>query len=174
MSRPSPALPRRRVAAIAAAAAIGLVLSAPASSFAYWSAAAPAVTAPLSVAAVPVPGGFACASMPGLLGLTPYAKLSWSAVSGATSYQVWLRSADGATRVQLTRADPTALTQEVRDSLLTGLLGTLKDLLVGNQTVYAEVIAVHSSGWHSSPTAGAGIARAGLLPGILGGLKCTP
>lgn len=161
----------RRRAIAAAVLAAALAVTAPATSWAYWSTTAPAVTGNVSAGVVTVPGDFQCTSRPGTLGLTPYVDLTWDAVPGAVSYEVWLRNADGSIRSQMNRATPAAPTQEVR-ATLADLLQGLIDLLLGGQPIYAEVVAVHAGGWTSQPTADATIVRTGLLPGLLGGLRC--
>ncbi|MFD5225779.1 hypothetical protein ACFWHT_09195 [Microbacterium sp. NPDC058342] len=171
-------LSRPRLGVSAGAAAVMLImmmiLAPSSSSFAYWSASSDPLTRPLNTAAVPVIPDLKCTSMSPVV--SSYAALSWDPAQlgtapGSVTYEVWLRSADRATRVQVSRTNPTARTENIYASL-SDLLGGLTDLLLGGKPIYAEVITVHSSGWRSAPSDGEPIVRTGLLPGVLGGFRC--
>lgn len=166
---------RRRFSLVATAAAVAavVVLAAP-PAWAYWSATT-TVAASVSAGTIPVPTTLPCQSMPGLLGLTPYARYSWTAVPGAVSYQVSVHSADGTVTWTPVTGNPTTATHfDLSSGLLSGLDSRLNAFMLENKPVYVSVQAVHSSGWVSAVPAGQAMYRAGLLPGVLGGTKCTP
>lgn len=164
---------RRRLLLLGGAIAAIAVLSAP-PAWAYWSATGTAA-ASVSAASLATPTTLPCQSMPGLAGLTPYARYSWNAVTGATSYRITVRSADGTVTWTPATGNPTTATHfDLSTGLLGGLDSRLNDFMLQNKPVYVSVQAVHSSGWVSSVSTGQTMYRAGLLPGVLGGTKCTP
>lgn len=151
------------------AALMSLVLvCVPASSSAYWAATSSPVSPQVSTATVQPPAT-SCTSHPGVLGvLLAYAEVSWDEVPGAASYEVWIRNESGTVRAQMARADPTSRTQDIRNGLLTGLLGNLLQILLGGDPIYAGVITVHASGWTSEPDVQE-LGRSGLQ-----GIQCIP
>ena len=161
----------RRARTVAWLVVGALVLGPTAAASAYWSASASPATAPLAAATVPVPGSFTCSTVrPGGVLSNNVARLTWTAVTGATSYEIWVRNAAGTTRTLLTTTPNTTI--DLNSNLLNGLLSTLLTLLLGGQPLYAEVVAVHSTGWRSTPTAATPFRNDGLLGGLLGGIRC--
>ncbi len=153
---------------ISAALAVVLAFSVPSSSWAYWSASASPQNPTLSAAVVLPPASVSCSSS-GVL-LFRRANVSWTSVPGAT-YNVIISNADGSISGQ--KSVPTneiALSGEVLNNLLGGLVA----VLFGSGTANVAVQTVHPSGWISkSSEATVPIGRSGLLiDGLLGGVEC--
>jgi hypothetical protein len=161
--------PRAR-AAVAIGLACALAIPAPAA-WAYWSTTN-TVSTTLNAASLATPVA-TCQSMTPS-GQTPYARVSWAAVAGATSYTVTVRNAANTTSATLA-ASTTATSIDVNAGLLGGLVGTLLTLLLGGQSLYVVVRANHTSGWTSELSAGTPVRLAGnVVQGLLGGLRCGP
>lgn len=157
---------------MAAGLCLLLALGGQAAAWALWSDTAE-VSAELGAATVAAPTGVACQSFSGGLLGSPYARVSWTAVPGAAEYIVSLSEQPG-TGLQET-ARTSALSVDLGVGLLEILLGGLLTLLLGNRPLAVSVQAVHPSGW-TSPVVDTGVwvERTGLLPGILGGIRCRP
>ena len=156
-----------RISGVAVLALV-LAVAVPSSSWAFWSTSASPPAASVSAATIPAPIGFACASSGGILGLGSTANYSWTGLPAGSSwrYVVHLRSADGSIDEPLESAGQTGTSVSIGQGLLTGLLGGLLELLLGNQRIYVSVSAVHPSGWESPHTAEIPLRRATILGGI--------
>jgi hypothetical protein len=141
-----------------------LTLGVPASSWAYWRATAPEVTATLSAGTVAAPSGISCTTVGGTLSRS--AQVSWPAVAGAASYRVTIANASGTTSAQQTVTSPTiTITQGLLGDLLSGLIATL----LGGNPLYVSVETVHTSGWISPTHTARQAVSQTLLPV---GVKC--
>lgn len=163
---------RRTVLGRVSAAAVltlALAVAVPSSSRASWSTTASPAPPSVSAAMVPMPTGVGCSSS-GIL-LFRKATVSWTAVSGATSYNVVISNADGSVSGQTTT---TGTSIDLTGTVLNNLLGGLIAVLFGSGNATVRVQAVHSSGWASAPSAESVlIGRSGLLiDGLLGGVEC--
>lgn len=144
----------------------GLLVSAPPTAVALWSATA---TAP----AISVQGGTLVQPVVTCQNSSSggtHARLTWPAVTGATAYTVAYRTntgnAVGATSIAAT-ANPSF---EVRGNLLANLVQLLGALLAG-QSIYVVVTATNGT-WTSTPSAGTPVALSSVLGGLLGGMRC--
>lgn len=161
----------RAAAASVLAAVLTFALST--SAWGYWSTSAPAITAQLSAATVPAVQNFECNSMSrGLLGGDKYVNLTWSKVDTTSTYEVWIHDPTNKTRARVAILPAGSESTEITADLLADLVDTLMDLLLGGSPAYVEIITIHSSEWKSHPTSSKAIVRTGLLPGLLGGMKC--
>lgn len=165
---------RRRRLYVAAALTGALAVGAPVGAAAYWqytaSAPAPAVSgatlAPTTLTCTSIPAGFLTVGI---------ARLTWTAVPGATGYTVSLRTASGSSSAVVTTVAAPATTYDLQGNLLVGL-GAVISALLGGEPVYAVVTPVNNLGGAGNTWSGpeSNMWRIGLdsLGGLLGGLKC--
>jgi len=157
---------RRWIAGVALAALLSTLL--PAAAHSSWSYSPPPLTASLRTAQIPTPASFSCRPSGGLLGIGSTADFSWAALPTGTAwrYQVWIRDPGAGTDVPVSAAGQTGTSISIGTGLLTGLLGSILDLLLGGGQAYVRVVAVHPSGWTSAATPEIPIRRASLLGGV--------
>jgi hypothetical protein len=159
--------PSLRCTPLALALAVLLAVAAPATAVGLWRVSTTPAALSLAGGTLTAPT-LACTTAG--LGLT--AQFSWNAVPGAAVYVVSGRDpATGATR-EILRTTTTSTT--LTANLLNGVLGTLLELLLGGGRVDVVVEAEHVSGWRSPASNVKSIERAGLVGGLLGGVRCAP
>lgn len=136
-----------------------LVVGMPLGAAAYWKAMANAPSFSASTATLPVPT-LSCASRPGFLGLTPYARISWNTTTGATGYTVYASSSS--TPPSVVSSDVSGPPFDLRGNLLSGLSGTVQ-----------VTVVAHYGTWTSASSNSAGVVQSDPLLGfLLGGTKC--
>lgn len=163
----------RRKRALAAALALGLVVALGVSAaspvaepvVAAWTDSEHAETTVSAGSVAGVPGTLICGTN-GLPLLASTVTVSWDAAPDAASYRVMLRNASGSEVHKVLSTTSRSATLEV--GLLIGVLTSLLDLLLSGQNLYVYVVAEHSSGWVSEPSA-----TRQIKPGLLGGLACV-
>ncbi len=136
-----------------------LVGGMPLAAVAYWSAASAAPAFSASTATLPVPS-LSCSSQSGFLGLTPYARFTWTTNAGATSYTVTARN--DASPPATTTSEVSGPPFDLRGSLLSGLAGTF----------HVSVVAHYGTWTSASSTSAAVVPSDPLLGFLLGGTKC--
>ena len=147
---------------------IGLaIVLAPVAASALWQAATTSPAASVSAGTLATPTA-TCVSVPAGSG-SAYVQINWAAITGANSYTITLRNANGSvSTVQATGV--TSLSYDLKGNLISNL-GVLLTVLLGGGPIYVTVTAVNNS-WVSSPSAGNAVVLSSVLGGLLGGLKC--
>ncbi|MDQ1130096.1 hypothetical protein [Microbacterium sp. SORGH_AS_0888] len=137
-----------------------LVGGMPLAADAYWRATSTAPSFSASTASLPVPS-VSCSSQPGLLGLTPYARISWTTNAAAASYTL-IASNDANPPVVISR-ELSGPPFEMRGSLLSALAGT-----------FHVTVVAHYGTWTSAPSNSVAVVQSDPLLGFLvGGAKCA-
>lgn len=135
-----------------------------------WVAAERAASS-LGAGIVPPAAGVQCTTVVSGPLQTRAARISWTPVPEFT-YEVRMQELpDGSPQVVSTNAtSPVTLSQ----SLLSGVVSGLLQLLLGGGKAAVTVVAIHSSGWRSAPSSPVNITGASLLVDGFGGIKCAP
>ncbi|MGO1538232.1 MAG: hypothetical protein ACTHZ9_04220 [Leucobacter sp.] len=162
----------RRSRVRAAAVGIGLVVAIGVSAAqplmepveAAWTDAEAAETTASALTVEGVPGGLTCTDR-GLPLLASYVSVSWNAAPNAARYRVMMRNESGTEEGVVVTTS--SLNADITVGLLSGVVDSLLALLLGGGNAYVFVLAEHSSGWVSLPSATTRIGN-----GILGGISC--
>ncbi len=158
----------RRARTFLAAALVGaLIVTAPSTASALWSASA---TAP----SIPAQGGALAQPAVSCQTLTTggsHAHLTWPAVAGATGYTIAYRTATSAPTGATSIAAGANPSYDVRGNLLSNLVALLGTLLAGG-SVYVTVTATNGT-WTSPVSTGTPVALSSVLGGLLGGIRCS-
>ncbi|WP_150957046.1 hypothetical protein [Microbacterium testaceum] len=158
-----------RALSACALAALVVVAGGAAPASAGWEATASAPSFELSTGSLGSPGPVVCQNRGGPL-LDLHVRLSWSAVSDATAYDVVLVTPPGTPApVLLTVSASDAQNGIIAADVRAGLLNNVIRLITGNPTV--AVVARHGD-WTSPASAGKTLIPSGLVSGLLGGLRC--